>query len=271
MLRGVRVAVVARLAPDGGDMSAPREGRTCAVCGSTEIEKGRRRYCSERCLAVATAASTRARDDKRISGCKRCGGAKEPGVRGGKYCAACRKIVADSTAQFERERHRRRKAREIQERIDRGEVVELRQPTYRDGDKWCSRCKEYLPLTSFPTRKGDKHGHYCRPCQRSYNSERRMKLQFGLTWDEYELIYATQDGRCAICGGRPRKHMLSIDHDHKTGEIRGLLCSRCNHRLLGSANDDPARLRRAADYLEEYAVREVFGERRFVPGMGGAS
>ncbi len=93
-----------------------------------------------------------------------------------------------------------------------------------------------------------------------------MLLNFGLTWDEYDMLLACQDHRCAICGGKPRKHALSVDHDHNTGEVRGLLCSRCNHKLLGSANDDPARLRKAADYLETYGPREVFGRPRYVPG-----
>jgi len=97
--------------------------------------------------------------------------------------------------------------------------------------------------------------------------ERRLRLTFGLTWDEYDFLLGCQGGVCAICSGRPRKYALAVDHDHKTGEIRGLLCSRCNHKLLGSANDDPARLRKAADYLEEFGPREVFGQRRFIPGF----
>ncbi len=122
-------------------------------------------------------------------------------------------------------------------------------------------------MTSFPARKDRARAAYCTPCQRSYNQERRTLLQYGLTWDEYEQLLACQEYRCAICRGTPRRNALSIDHDHKTGEVRGLLCSRCNHRLLGSANDDPTRLRRAADYLEEFGPREVFGRRRFVPGF----
>src|SRR6185369_8650939 len=106
------------------------------------------------------------------------------------------------------------------------------------------------------------------PCQRFYNTERRIRIVFGMSWDDYEMLLACQDGRCAICGGRPRRSLLAIDHDHKSGEIRGLLCSRCNHKLLGAANDDPARLRKAADYLEQFGPREVFGEPRYAPGYG---
>lgn len=66
-----------------------------------------------------------------------------------------------------------------------------------------------------------------------------------------------QAGKCAVCGdgngqiqkstGRTRR--LHVDHDHRTGKIRALLCSKCN-AALGSANDDPRRLRDLAEYLE---------------------
>lgn len=91
---------------------------------------------------------------------------------------------------------------------------------------------------------------------------------FGIDLDEYDLILSAQDGRCAICNGVPRTRRLSVDHNHRTGEIRGLLCSRCNHKLLGSANDSADRLRKAADYLDSANVTDVFGTPRYVPGYG---
>ena len=60
-----------------------------------------------------------------------------------------------------------------------------------------------------------------------------------------------QDGKCAICkSDDPHNHygVFHVDHDHKTGLIRGLLCQRCNH-LLGCANDDTLILLRAVQYL----------------------
>jgi len=59
-----------------------------------------------------------------------------------------------------------------------------------------------------------------------------------------------QGGVCAICGGiNDNDDALSVDHDHETGRIRGLLCSKCN-KGLGSFNDDPELLRKAIAYLE---------------------
>ena len=55
---------------------------------------------------------------------------------------------------------------------------------------------------------------------------------------------------CAMCGGTPtRAEGWHVDHDHETGGIRGVLCSRCNH-AIGLLDEDPQRLRAAADYLE---------------------
>ncbi|WP_205413678.1 endonuclease VII domain-containing protein [Micromonospora aurantiaca] len=240
--------------------------KPCKVCGKTR-PKGRTTYCSDECSSLGLAEQHRARQERRMQACQRCGGQKEFGTRGSRFCTECRRLHGDTVQQLEQERSRRRQQRVLEGKLADGKRIKYRSKDVPDGQKWCARCQEFRPVTSFPLRKeGGKPAAYCKPCQRFYNTERRIKLVFGLTWDEYELLLACQDGKCAICGGRPRRHMLAVDHDHKTGEIRGLLCSRCNHKLLGSANDDPARLRRAADYLEEFAAREVFGDPKYVPG-----
>lgn len=74
--------------------------------------------------------------------------------------------------------------------------------------------------------------------------------RYGLTFDEYRQIFDEQGGLCCICffpinlTGR----QTHIDHDHETGEIRGILCSTCN-TILGLAHDDAVRLQTAAQYL----------------------
>lgn len=66
---------------------------------------------------------------------------------------------------------------------------------------------------------------------------------------DYELMLRDQNGGCAICGSKPPKgKRLDIDHDHDSGEVRGLLCGPCN-RSLGLLKDDPSVIRRAADYV----------------------
>jgi hypothetical protein len=72
----------------------------------------------------------------------------------------------------------------------------------------------------------------------------------GVTPEQYDEMLSAQGGTCAIC--EQVDHLgrrLAVDHDHETGEVRGLLCGRCN-TMLGQMNDDPELLRRAASYLE---------------------
>jgi hypothetical protein len=72
---------------------------------------------------------------------------------------------------------------------------------------------------------------------------------FGITADDVDALIENQGGKCAICGGQPtRAEVWHVDHDHATGRIRGVLCQRCNHGI-GLLDEDPARLRAAADYL----------------------
>lgn len=83
-----------------------------------------------------------------------------------------------------------------------------------------------------------------------------LRRKFKLTPEQYEALLAKQGGVCAVCGrtethkGRGGKVVpLSVDHCHAGGQIRGLLCDECNAGLA-RFRDDPAVLRRAADYLE---------------------
>ena len=84
---------------------------------------------------------------------------------------------------------------------------------------------------------------YCEPrCRELY-------LKYGITLPEYLLMKEAQGGVCVICRGEElSESVLHVDHCHDTGEIRGLLCYRCNP-LLGFAQNDPAVLERAAEYL----------------------
>jgi hypothetical protein len=75
-----------------------------------------------------------------------------------------------------------------------------------------------------------------------------VKRKFGMTRERFAEMLANQDGLCAICRGDNKARRLHIDHDHTTGEIRGLLCNNCN-LLLGHALDSAERLTAAIAYL----------------------
>lgn len=94
--------------------------------------------------------------------------------------------------------------------------------------------------------------------QRSY----RLWAKYGLTIEDYDAKVLEQGGKCKICdkpesptwyGGR-----LSVDHNHKTGKVRGLLCNNCNN-LLGRSLENPELLKKAALYLESYAIKNSHG------------
>lgn len=89
------------------------------------------------------------------------------------------------------------------------------------------------------------------PTQRSRAHWAWIKRKYGLTKEQWLAIFDAQGERCAICRAQEPKsaHGWHTDHDHKTGEVRGILCHLCN-RMLGFARDEPARLRAGASYLE---------------------
>lgn len=84
----------------------------------------------------------------------------------------------------------------------------------------------------------------------------RRKLRiYGITPVQYADLWAFQGGVCAICGGDNVSRALAIDHNHRTGEVRGLLCADCN-LMLGYAKDKIEILSRAAQYLTEHGEVE---------------
>lgn len=76
-----------------------------------------------------------------------------------------------------------------------------------------------------------------------------------ITHAEYEAMLVQQEYRCAICGVHASEldRALCVDHDHKTGQVRGLLCNNCN-RSIGLLQDDPDVLRAALIYLSGFQV-----------------
>jgi hypothetical protein len=82
-----------------------------------------------------------------------------------------------------------------------------------------------------------------------YYRRQSLKYNFGITLEEYDALFDSQDGKCAICLLPPSGRQLAVDHDHKTGKIRGLLCTKCNV-ALGLLNDDIGRLFLAIEYLK---------------------
>lgn len=93
-------------------------------------------------------------------------------------------------------------------------------------------------------QKSDYYQNVFKPrgMQKIYDLARR----YGITKDQYDEMYNEQNGKCAICGDE--KDVLCVDHDHKTGVIRGLLCPMCN-RGLGLFKDSALIVTNADNYI----------------------
>lgn len=117
----------------------------------------------------------------------------------------------------------------------------------------CVTCGSIKPDAEFYQSYRHKSGlsSSCRDCNKYLSKMRR----YGITRDEYDRLFALQGGLCAICK-MPEVQVhkgvvqtLSVDHDHDTGMIRGLLCHLCNHGL-GQFRDRIDLLEAAIDYLK---------------------
>jgi hypothetical protein len=86
---------------------------------------------------------------------------------------------------------------------------------------------------------------------RDYYANYWLLSAYGITLAEYNVIFSSQSGLCKICNGEQQSgRRLSVDHDHETGRIRGLLCIKCNS-FIGMAQENPDILHRAIEYLED--------------------
>lgn len=103
------------------------------------------------------------------------------------------------------------------------------------GTAWCAGCQSFRDLVDF--RKGATQ---CRACSSATQHAGMIERTYGLSGDDYDALLALQGGRCAVCRVKPKSKRLVVDHDHKTGAVRGLLCARCNHEGLGSMHDSLA-------------------------------
>lgn len=97
-----------------------------------------------------------------------------------------------------------------------------------------------------------KHAVYQKsPAGKRVKWRTKIKAKYGLTETDYLGMLAKQAGACAVCRSRfASSKQTHVDHCHKTGRVRGILCGHCN-RALGEAKDDPRILRALADYLEK--------------------
>jgi hypothetical protein len=157
-----------------------------------------------------------------------------------------------------------------------------KRPTCRDGyDTTCKSCKSELTKIYYAThkdyvskkykeyyaknkelllKKGKEYREANKQQEDDYHKKyyqehkveekaRSTKKLYGLEYTDYLAMLENQNGVCAICHEAPDKRNLNIDHNHETGEIRGLLCIKCN-RAIGLMKDDINLFQSAIEYLQ---------------------
>jgi hypothetical protein len=137
------------------------------------------------------------------------------------------------------------------------------------GTKTCTKCGITKDITEFYKRGGKvspntRHNH-CKECTKSRVSKtywddpsvyqnNHLKRNYGITLNDYNQMLTEQKHQCAVCGttepgGKHGKFM--VDHCHKTGKVRGLLCKSCNI-ALGEVGDNTQTLQSMIEYLQEH-------------------
>lgn len=108
-------------------------------------------------------------------------------------------------------------------------------------DVHLKRIKEHRKLNIEKTKKQDRKG--------------KLRYRFNISPEEHDLLIKKQSNLCAICN-KPemsKKKNLGIDHNHKTGKVRGLLCHTCNTFVVNAVENYPELLEKAKEYLTFYA------------------
>lgn len=158
-------------------------------------------------------------------------------------------------------------------------------PHLLEGMKHCNKCCQVLPRSAFYfwPKMGFKISSACRECRAKrlvewresnpgrYASQKaraaaqlrkghhHLRQRYGLTMDEFNAIATKQNWVCAICGCaevRKGASRLSVDHDHKTGRVRELLCHKCN-LAVGAIKENVGTAKALVEYLVRHSTEEV--------------
>lgn len=133
--------------------------------------------------------------------------------------------------------------------------------------KVCAGCGQTKDMTEYYTDNPPRNrkNHKCKNCiklrvreyyktNKDVTRNSNFKKKFGISLEIYDKMHKEQNGLCAICQKpSPTTSRLSVDHDHKTGKVRQLLCANHNS-MLGFANEDTEVLKSAISYIEKHLV-----------------
>lgn len=142
--------------------------------------------------------------------------------------------------------------------------------------KQCKTCKQFLSFNKFFKRANGHLRSSCKICINKQNLNNyyvcdklnrakvsyryALKVNYNLSEEEYNQLYTNQNGKCSICNKELSNRFLNkegfksaVDHCHKTGKIRSILCNLCN-KALGAFKDDLTIVKEAVNYLETHSI-----------------
>ncbi|WTA23580.1 endonuclease VII domain-containing protein [Streptomyces sp. NBC_00853] len=124
-------------------------------------------------------------------------------------------------------------------------------PSAPEGRKFCLGCGEEKSHSDWHRKRSAPDGlaTRCKACRAVERRVGHLKCSYGMTEADRDEMIDAQGGLCCICLKRPAVH---VDHCHKTGRVRGVLCFNCN-TAIGKLGDDPDAARRVVSYLEGHA------------------
>lgn len=132
-------------------------------------------------------------------------------------------------------------------------ISKTNKPTPYCKECWKSESRAYYEKNKEEVKKRThKYQQEHKDIVTKINRKRLLKYYWGMTLEEFDLLVKKQNGCCSICNLKLDESIkkLYVDHDHKTGKIRGLLCGPCN-LALGGFKDSTDILQRAIEYLME--------------------
>lgn len=127
-----------------------------------------------------------------------------------------------------------------------------------NGEYRCSKCREWKAPSAFSKNRKQTSGlnYACKACMATHTRKYNLPTKYGITAAQFAEKLLQQGGKCACCGASfkmegTKNDRPCVDHNHSTGEVRDLLCGRCN-LAAGNVADSSARAKQLAAYLERW-------------------
>ena len=197
--------------------------RPCMWCYLDFPFEHGKRYCSQQCKLAGAKHKSSIHAKKREESIEK--EAEKESKSTQKTCTCCKKT------------------KPVSEFYRKGIYQKTKKPRYRSHCKSCCSLKAATKWTD---------NHEFRESRKNVGYKYSLRKNYGITEADYMEMYLKQDGVCAICkkSSKLKSSRLAVDHCHKTGKVRGLLCGQCNAGM-GFLQDDIELLCRAIEYLKE--------------------